>query len=282
MSLYDIVTKKIMQALERGVIPWRRPWDSTEAFPINAITQKPYRGINPFLLTGSSFSDHRWLTFKQASELGGTVKKGEQGRLVVFWKGTSVEEDEHDEQVRRPPILRYYNVFNAQQCEGLGLPELPPKRAVPESERLTKAQLLIDLMPNLPKIVKGGTVATYFPRTDHIRIPAMHRFDTVDSYYQTLYHELAHATGHETRLARKGIMEVERFGSEGYSQEELVAEFGAAYCCAAVGLDNSYIEDAASYIDSWLNVLDRQPAMLVYAAAQAQRAADYIRGVTYS
>lgn len=280
-SLYEIVTGKIMYALEQGVIPWRKPWDSSASLPINAISQKPYRGVNTFLLGLSDFRDHRWLTFRQVQELGGTVQKGQHSSLVVFWKFQ--EPKEEDEQTkRRPPILRYFNVFNAEQCEGLGLPELPKRQEVPPNELTVKSELLIDGMPDKPVIAQKGTSAWYSPSQDLVQIPSPERFESIDHYYATLFHELAHASGHERRLNRKGITEVNRFGSEAYSQEELVAELTSAYCCATVGLDNSLIENSASYIASWLEALQAEPKLLVFAASQAQKAADYIRGVTYS
>lgn len=280
-SIYEIVTAKIITALTKGVVPWRKPWDTVESLPINAISQKPYRGVNTFLLGLNSFRDHRWLTFKQAVQLGGSVCKGEQSSMVVFWKYQEPSEEDEEEE-RRPPVLRYYSVFNAEQCEGLSLPELPPRRVIPEGERFEKAELLVESMLDKPTITYGGTSAWYSPQRDLVQVPCLERFESVDGFFLTLFHELAHSTGHERRLNRKGVTDLVRFGSEDYGQEELVAELASAFCCATVGLDNSLVEDSASYIHSWLGALRQQPKMLVFAAAQAQKSADYIRGVTYS
>lgn len=280
-SLYESVTNRIISALEQGVIPWKKPWDTAASIPINAVTQKPYRGVNTFLLGITAREDHRWLTFRQAQELGGNVRRGEQSSLVVFWKQSEVKEDEDGNKVRRPPFLKYFNVFNAEQCEGLNLPELPVRRIIPPEERNAKAELLLSSMPNKPAVREQGHSAWYSPKEDLVQVPKIEKFTTVDQYYATKFHEFGHATGHARRLNRKGVTETVHFGSEVYSQEELVAELTSAFCCATVGLDNSLIDNSASYIDSWLEVLRADSKVLVYAAAQAQKAADYIRGVTY-
>lgn len=281
-SLYEIVTGKIIHALEQGVVPWRKPWDSVANVPINAITQKPYRGVNIFLLGLDPRRDHRWLTFKQAQELGGNVRRGEQSSLIVFWKHSEVKEDEEGKRVSRPPFLKYFNVFNAEQCEGLNLPEPPTRRIVPPEERNAKGELLVNSMPCKPAIQERGRSAWYSPSRDLIQVPPIECFHSVDDYYATKFHELGHATGHEKRLNRKGVTETVHFGSDVYSQEELVAELTSAFCCALIGLDNSFVQNSASYIASWVEVLRGDAKTLVYAASQAQKAADYIRGVTYS
>ncbi len=281
-SLYESVTIKIASALERGVVPWRKPWNNTASLPINAITQRPYRGVNTFLLGLERFEDHRWLTYRQAQELGGHVRQGEQSSQVVFWKYFEDEEDDVGNRSRRPPILRLHRVFNAEQCDGLNLPEIPPRWNMDQDERLTRATLLLDGMPDKPTVVHHGNAAWYSPSQDLIQIPEQYRFGLVDDYLATLFHEFGHATGHAKRLNRKGVSENQSFGSADYGQEELVAELTSAYCCATIGLDNSFIEGSASYIASWLDVLRSDPRMLVFAASQAQRAADYIRGIVYS
>lgn len=280
-SLYESVTNRITAALEQGVVPWKKPWDTTNSLPVNAITQKPYRGVNTFLLGLSPYTDHRWLTFRQAQELGGHVRKGEQSSQIVFWKSFEMEEDEEGNRSRRPPLLCSYLVFNAEQCEGLNLPELPKRRNIGEDERTAKAEVLVASMPDPPEIQRTGTKAYYVPSQDLVRVPPIYRFRSANHFYATLFHELSHSTGHATRLNRKGVTETVNFGSEVYSQEELVAELGSAFCCALLGLDNSLIEDSASYIASWLEVLKHDTKLLIYAASQAQKAADYIRGVTY-
>lgn len=284
MSLYETVTEKIIESLRAGVVPWRKPWRESCALPINVASGKAYRGINVFLLGLTPYADHRWLTFKQVGERGGKVRRGEKGTLVVFWKQLEFEEiDENTGEVckRRTPMLRYFTVFNVEQVEGLELSKEYQAAPLDESARIERAELLVSGMPNLPLIHTKARSAYYVPKDDAVYMPAFERFASADHYYGTLFHELAHASGHESRLNRKGVTEVVRFGSNDYSQEELVAELTSAFCCATVGLDNSLTEDSASYIRGWLEVLGDDPKAVVIAAAQAQKAADYIRGVTY-
>lgn len=286
-ALYQMVTDTIIEALERGVVPWRKPWDSTNPFPVNAQTNRPYRGVNVFLLSMRPFTDHRWLTFKQAHERGGRVMPGEKSTSVVFWKRWapgSRETEEVDDGVvprRQVPLLRYFNVFNAEQCEGLGLPELYRPDPPEDSQRNERADLMIRTMPDPPKIVENGRAAWYSPSEDIMSVPPLARFRSVDAFYATLFHELGHATGSERRLHRPGVTGEFKFGSGEYSKEELVAELTSAFCCAVLGLDNSLVQDAASYLNGWLSILKADPKAMVIAAAQAQRAADYIRGVMY-
>ncbi len=282
LTVYEIVTNTILTALDRGVVPWRKPWNTGGALPENAISRKTYRGVNILLLSMSPYVDHRWLTFKQVEERGGRVKPGERSTVVVFWKQWQPPdgEDAEEPKKRQIPLLRYFQVFNAEQCEGLGLPALYAPVAEQPNQRIARAEVLVDSMPNPPQIREGKS-AWYRPSDDLVQIPPLRTFASADSYYGTLFHELAHSTGHAHRLNRAGVAEVAQFGSGEYSKEELVAELTSAFCCATVALDNSVIEDAASYIQGWLTILKADPKAVVIAAAQAQKAADYIRGVTY-
>ncbi len=283
-NLYEIVTLKIIEALNEGVVPWRKPWNSSAHLPCNLKSNRPYRGVNMLLLGLSRFGDHRWLTFKQAQELGGMVKAGEKSTMVVFWKFPEPKPDqpEPDRNAPRPvPILRYFNVFNVEQIEGLSVAPVLATGNLSNKDRIDRAEILATSMPNPPFVEERGIEAWYHPEKDMIRIPQITQFNSIDAYYATLFHELAHATGHPSRLNRKGVTEKIHFGIEGYSKEELVAELGSAFCCATVSLNNSLIQDSASYIQGWLSVLKGDPKMLVYAAAQAQKAADYIKGVGY-
>lgn len=282
-SIYESVTNSIIEALEQGVIPWRKPWRGGEALPCNAITQRSYRGVNVFLLSLSRFSDHRWLTFKQIQDKGGRVKVGERSTKVVFWKLWRPPEPESNEAPtvpRHAPILRTFNVFNVEQCEELGIPDpyAPPEHP---NECIIRAEQLVRFMPDAPRIVSGPS-AWYRPSDDTVQVPPIERFKSSEAFYATLFHELGHATGHERRLNRGSVTGAIQFGSGVYSQEELVAELTSAFCCATAEIDNSIIEDAASYIQGWLTVLKSDVKALVIAGAQAQRAADFIRGVRYT
>lgn len=276
---YDAVTERITKALGTGVVPWRKPWNAVE--PMNAVSKHAYRGINYFLLALAPYRDSRWLSFRQAKELGGHVRRGEEATLVIFWKRWEVGDETQDERQRKRsvPLLRHYFVFNAEQCDGIRLPPLDAPVEVTNPQKIEAAERLIKAVPDLPAIRVAGDQAFYLPSQDRVQIPDQTRFRDLGSYYATLFHELGHATGHRMRLNRPGIVEGARFGSEVYSREELVAELTSAFCCAHLGLDNSLVENAASYINGWLKALKSDSKALVVAAANAQRAADYIRGI---
>lgn len=276
-DLYTSVTEAIVKALERGVVPWKKPWRSFNALPVNAVTNRPYRGVNVFLLGLTPYQDHRWLTFRQVTEAGGHVRKGEKASLAVFWKLWEPKEGESKEETtKRIPILRHYHLFNVEQTEGTGISQLHTPEAPPSHQRVERAELIVSSIKSPPTIAEGGSSAWYRPATDHVQVPKLEAFTTPDAYYATLFHELGHATGHESRLARKGVTGTIQFGSADYSKEELVAELTSAFLCADAGLDNTLTQDAASYIDGWLSVLEDDRKMVVYAAAQAQKAADLI------
>lgn len=284
LAIYESVTKTIIEALSHQVVPWKKPWQHVGSVPVNAISSKPYRGVNLLLLGIHPYTDHRFLTMKQANDLGGQVRRGERSTTVIFWKRwqPGIPDDEQEPGVKRDiPLLRYFKVFNAEQCEGLSLPALYRPEPLPEHQRIELAELLVQHMPNPPSIREAGASAWYRPSDDRVQVPPLNTFRSAESFYGTLFHELGHATGHESRLNRKGVMGSIKFGSGTYGREELVAELTSAFCAAAIGLDNSMLEDSTSYINGWLSVLNDDPKAVVIAAAQAQRAADYIRGFQY-
>ena len=283
MDIYAIVTEKIINLLESGVIPWRRPWTST-GLPRNLVSKKPYRGVNFFLLSASKYVSPFWLTIRQANELGGHVRKGEESTVVVFWKvddakqsTEDLDNEETDGKTRRRFLLRYYRVFNLEQCE---LPQTVldklPKTEAHEHEPIEMAERIISNMPNRPEIQFTGSKAFYSSLTDRITLPPRELFTSAEEFYATALHETVHSSGSEKRLAREGICEAAPFGSPVYSKEELVAEFGAAYLCAEAGISNEVIHNQASYVAGWLKKLRDDRKLLIHAAAQAQRAADYI------
>lgn len=278
-SVYEIVTEKIMAELEKGIIPWQKPW--TSEAPKNLSSGKAYRGINLFLLAAAGYGSPYWLTYKQAAERGGNVRKGQHGTLIVFWKFDNVtrksESEDSDEGStttggRRAPILRYYTVFNVEQCEGIDAPA--PRPAVPSIEA---AETIAAGYPNGPRMEQSDKAA-YSPSADVVYMPARNSFHAAEGFYSTLFHELAHSTGHTSRLNRfEG--KVSAFGSEDYSKEELVAEMTAAMLCGSCGIDRT-IENSGAYLRSWLKALKADSRMVVLAAAQAQKAADWIQGKT--
>jgi antirestriction protein ArdC len=285
MDTYAIVTEKIINLLEQGIVPWRRPWSAT-GLPRNLMSKKPYRGVNLFLLSATKYVSPFWATMKQANQLGGSVRKGEHSQIVVFWKvdqipdaetETGAENDQPDDKSRRRFVLRYYRLFNLEQCE---LPQTVldklPKIEMHQHDPIEAAERIIAGMPNPPEIQYAGSKAYYSPITDRITLPPRELFISATEHFATLAHEMSHAAGAPTRLNRKSITEAAPFGSPTYSFEELIAEFSAAYLCAEAGISPAVLENQAAYIQGWVAKLRSEKRMVVIAAAQAQKAADYI------
>jgi len=227
-----------------------------------------------FLLSSSGYGSPYWLTYKQATERGGHVRKGEHGTKVVFWKiGTRETEDADGDTIeRRSILLRYYTVFNVEQCEEIALPDATRTvNPIDECERIVAG------MPNPPAMEQDGR-AWYRPSTDTVGMPARNAFNSSEEYYSTLFHELTHSTGHTKRVGRDGIEKLNTFGSESYSKEELIAEMGAAMLCGVAGIERKTLANSASYLKSWIDALKSDAGMVVSAASQAQKAADYIQG----
>lgn len=269
-KIVEIVTSRILDSLKSGAAPWRKTWKGC-GMPMNLISGKPYRGMNVFILMSQSFSDPRWLTFNQAKSKGGMVRKGEKGTPIVFWN--FIKETKNGQETgRKIPLMRYYTVFNVTQVDGLNLPSMGEKR---EHTPLESAERIIQGMPNRPEIVHGGGQASYGVDTDKVSLPVPESFESGEAYYSTAFHELAHATGHATRLGRdmKNF-----FGSHKYSFEELVAEMTAAYLSAHCGIEDKTLDNSAAYVQNWLKVLEGDPSMLISAASKAQKACDYILG----
>ena len=283
MNTYEIITDKIIKLLEQEIVPWRRPW-SAAGLPRNLVSKKTYRGINLFLLSATKYASPYWMTFKQANQLGGSVRKGEHGEVIVFWKvdqvaesatGADMEKVEADK--RRRFVLRYFRVWNLEQCD---LPQAVldklPKIETHHHDPIEAAERIVREMPNAPVIQYGGSKAFYSPLTDRITLPSPELFTSIDEFYATLDHELLHSSGHRSRLNRDTLTEAAPFGSPAYVGEELVAEMGAAFLCAEAGISPTVIDNQAAYIQGWLAKLRGDKRLVVVAAAQAQRAADYI------
>lgn len=272
-AVYARITESIISRLESGVVPWHKPWREA-GFPANLVSKRPYRGINVFVLGAQGFGSPYWLSFRQASELGGTVRKGEKATPVVFWKWHDKEFEAAEQKKKaRIPLLRYYHVFNVEQCEGVSYPK-PPVREVHPIEAAETLCLGYDN----PPYIERGEQAFYRPKLDSISMPMMDRFETAEEYYSTLFHEFVHSTGHEKRLDRKTLTDLCPFGSTNYSKEELIAEMGAAMLSGECGIDHAVIDNSASYIASWLKRLQNDRRLVVVAAGQAQQAVDHILG----
>jgi len=279
MDVYGIITQQIMDLLKAGHIPWKKPWLSTGGAR-NLISKKPYRGINQFLLNCSPYGSPYWLTFNQASQAGGHVRKGEKSSLVVFWKPLEVKDqgsDQGESASRKVPLLRYYRVFNLDQVEGVETPA--EEQTINPFTPIEQAEKIITNMPLRPDIKHGGDRAFYNPAYDHIRLPNRESFMSPEEYYSTAFHELGHATGHSSRLSRQSILKPAYFGSHDYSQEELVAEFAASMLCGVAGIEQRIIKNSAAYIQGWLKALKDDARLAVIAAGQAQKAADFILNI---
>ena len=198
---------------------------------------------------------------------------------MVFWKMLDRNDEKGEgEKKDRVPLLRYYKVFNLEQCDKVN-PSFLPQRETNEFEPIERCDQVLANMPKRPKIVHGGGRAMYCPVKDTVTMPNTVSFDSPEFYYSTLFHELTHATGHASRLSRTGITEPIHFGSDPYSREELVAEMGAAFLCGHCGIENRTIEESAAYIQGWLDRLRDDRKLIVHAATQAQKACDFIRSI---
>ena len=283
-STYDIITDQILKALEAGTVPWNKPWNATgyvHNHPTNLVSKKGYRGINYFLLAFAPFNSPYWLTFNQCRKLKGKVKKGSHGTPIVFWK--MIDAEDPDGKEIKIPFMRYYTVFNSEQCEDLDLSKLENDIDFEDLDfnPIAECEKIVDGMPKLPEIEHGGSRAFYRQSADLVGMPEQKDFKGNEEYYSTLFHELAHSTKHEKRLDRNGKGFLDFGDLDAYSKEELVAEMTAAFLCAIAGIDNKTIENSAAYIRSWSKKLKEDKKMVVEAAQKAQKAADYILNVKF-
>ncbi|MBS1918269.1 MAG: DUF1738 domain-containing protein [Bacteroidetes bacterium] len=279
---YTRITNFVIEQLERGQIIWRQGWN-TLGLPKNIVSGRTYKGWNCFLLNFvTKFYQYKipyFLTYKQALDMGGTIRRGQKGYNVVWWASVDRKEDavEGAEPTNRVlyRVPKIHTVFNIEQTHGI---EFPKTEELFRSHRakIAACENIITGMPNTPKIMHGGDDAFYEPTKDYIQIPVVEQFVSDEYYYETLFHELAHSTGHSSRLNRKELVESDGFGKELYSKEELTAELTAAFLCAISGIEQQTISNSAAYIQSWLAVLKNDKRLILKAATQAQAASDYI------
>jgi antirestriction protein ArdC len=279
-DLYSDVTARIVAELEAGAAPWIKPWSATPGanMPCNAATNRPYSGCNVILLwmaQTAGYRSPRYLTFKQAVELGGHVRKGERGTRVYFVKQLEIRDGADDEPpTRLVPMMREYTVFNVDQCDSL-----PDSVTAGKPMRVRNLDARDDLADQFLRstgadIREGHGEALYVPSRDFISLPAFGAFKGADHFYGTAFHELTHWTGHKSRLDRDLK---NRFGSRNYAGEELVAELGAAFLCAEFGFDGDLRH--AGYIAHWIDLLRADKRAFFTACSQASKAADYLRGL---
>ncbi len=280
-DIYQSITDKIIAELEAGTVPWIRPWaGGDDPFPRNALSQRPYRGINTIVLGLEAlcrgYTTHQWLTFRQALQLGGHIRKGERSSTIIYYELRQVEKADSealaegdDDEKRFLPLLKVFHVFNLDQVDGLPNEYRAAPDTGPAWEPSEIAERIIECSG--AEIRHGGFRAFYSPPNDLIYLPLRSSFRDQASYYSTALHELCHWTGHASRLGRKLG---KRFGESAYAMEELIAEMGAAFLAAHCRLEVQV--QHANYIASWLEVLKRDKRAVFTASAQAQKAADYL------
>lgn len=286
-DIYQEITDQVIALLEQGVAPWSKPWNAELGIPRSMSTGKPYRGINPFLLAlvahTKGYSSPWWGTYNQIKARDGQVRKGEKGARVMFWKRV-VKIDEETGEKKAFFFARSFTVFNADQVDqvdgDLGLPTIEDTRK--DHDPIRECDLaLATYLASGPRLTIGGNAAYYSPGQDLVNVPEIAYFESPEEYHGALFHEAVHSTGHASRLNREGIVEGHRFGDELYSKEELIAEMGAAFLAGHTGIVAKTLPNSASYLQSWIKVLKGDAKLLVSAAAQAQKAADLILGVTF-
>ena len=276
-DIYQTVTNQILEVMETATGQGRRLWDAQPSLPMNLSTGKPYSGMNVLILWGAAISrgyhSPYWLTYKQASDMGGQVRKGERSELCIFYKPWESEEtnsETGETETTRGAVLKSFRTFNLDQIDGIEAPATEPREAF---EILADAERLLQHTP--APIREGGDRACYIPSLDEIHMPARETFVNPEAFYSVACHEMTHSTGHKTRLDRDFSG---RFGTEAYAMEELIAELGAAFLCAEIGILPTTREDHAHYLANWVRVLRGDKKAIFTAAAAASKAATFIKG----
>lgn len=307
---YQLVTDRVLAALDAGIVPWVKPWTCADGPHKSLSTGKAYRGSNIWVLElaarfnivkhptqpdkwvleakpkAEQFESPWWGTFNQIRERGGMVRKGQKGTYVTFWKQylkreTMTDDDGAElESESSRFALRYYSVFNADQCDGLTVPEIAPRAEITPDAAADAIAAAYLGAGNGPSLSHGGDRAYFDHDADAVRVPDAEAFRDAGGYYATLFHELTHSTGHHSRIARRAKGEARAFGCEEYAKEELVAEMGSAMLCAVAGIEPDY-DQTAAYIASWRKAIAEDKRLVVGASAQAQRAAEWVQGIRY-
>ena len=279
-SIYEMVTDRIIEQLESGVIPWEKPWTGVRNGAFNRVSKKSYSLLNQMLLA----KDGEYATFKQWTELGGKVKRGEKSEIIVFWKVLPVEETQEDgtKITKQIPLLKYINVFHISQVEGV---EPLQKEELNNIEPIEKAEsILLDYWTREQITVEHvkGDKAFYSPMRDLIQLPLFEQFKDANEYYSTAFHESVHSTMKESRCnrAEERKNKFVAFGSEEYSKEELVAELGSANLMNIIGIETrKSFRNSSAYIQNWLSVLRNDVKFIVSASSKAEKAVNYILNI---
>lgn len=278
-NIYQMITDRFIEELEKGCIPWFRPWNGCRSRAFNRISKKPYSLLNQMMLKHQG----EYMTYKQASDLGGHVRKGEKSEIVVFWQIKPIEELQEDgtKTVKQIPILRFYNVFHISQIEGiepLEVTEFTELEPIAEAERI-KDEYKIRENIDIRELVTNE--AFYSPSRDIIEVPCKEQYTDISEFYSTLFHEMVHSTGHRSRLDRLDTSINSRFGSETYSKEELVAEIGSATILNILGIETAKtFRNSTAYLQSWLRVLRNDNKFIISASSKAEKAVNYILNIT--
>ena len=288
-NIYEQITDRILREMEGGNIPWTKEWTNPSG-SVSHATGKPYSLLNQLLLLDEgetvsdleSFKSREFATFNQIKAEGGHVRKGEKSKWLVFskqWKKESVDESTGEKTEEVIPVLRWYNVFEVSQCDGIERKYEPTRF---DNDPVAEAERVIDEYFSREEctleVMETGR-ASYSPKKDRVKVPLMSQFTTSESYYSTLFHEMVHSTGHIKRLQRMDSESNVVFGDDDYSNEELVAELGSAYMMNRLGLDNSKTErNSAGYLQGWMKALKDNRRLFVSAAAKAEKAVNYILG----
>jgi antirestriction protein ArdC len=278
IDIHQTITNQIIEAMESARTSGRRLWDSQPSLPLNLTTGKPYSGINVLMLWAAGlqngYTSPYWLTYKQASNKGGQVRKGEHGTLCVFykpWESQETNPDTGETETTRGAILKSFRVFNLDQIDNIDAPargERPAFQAIEDAEQILQA--------SPARIIEGGPSAFYQPATDTIHLPAREAFINPEAFYSVAMHEICHSSGHPSRLARNFSG---RFGTEAYALEELIAEMGSAFLNADLGIIGSTLQDHADYLAHWIKILQNDKKAILTAAAQASKAHGFIKGL---
>lgn len=281
IDVYQKVTDRILEMMSQGIIPWNKPWHGGLDGAISYTTGKPYSLLNQLLLG----REGEYLTFKQVEAAKGKVKKGAKSQMVVFFKQIAYKEYERndkgemEEVTKTVPVLRYYNVFHIEDCEGIQskLPEKPVCTLSP----IESAEKIVNTYYEREACtlhIQKSDRAFYAPALDSVTVPLLEQFDSEAEYYSTLFHETTHSTGHKSRLNRQEIQEG-FFGNDPYAKEELVAELGAAFLCHTAGIDcEKATKNSAAYIQSWSKRFKEDKRLIVSAASRAEKAVRFILG----
>ena len=273
-NVYQIVTNRIIEQLEQGVIPWHKPWTGVRNKAFNRVSRKPYSLLNQMLLK----HDGEYASFKQWTDLGGKIRKGEKAEIIVFWKMLEVEEENKDGELEKKviPYLRYISVFHISQVDGVKPLETPFHEVEPIADA---DKIIIDYITReaINFNEQASNEAYYSPNRDTVVVPMKEQYQHINEYYSTTFHELIHSTGHKKRLNRLETSAVASFGSETYSKEELVAEIGSATLLNILEIETQRtVTNRVAYIQKWLTVLRKDKHFIISASSQAEKAIDYI------